>query len=218
MPWCPKCKNEYREGITVCADCGCELVAEEPKEVKIPTTEEILNGNLSDEQKELRASLNASVYKKSADKAEDNKSSAWTLLVVGGIGMLAMLLGMAGLLPFRLGNPFMFYGVMSAVFIIFIIMGIVSMKNAKVYAEQAETENTLFETMKQWCEAHLKADEIDARLDVEAEDLQELSDEVLYFKRYEKLKEVLNDQFMNLDQDFLDNFLDEVVYDMVYGE
>ena len=26
MPWCPKCKNEYYEGIKVCADCGCELV------------------------------------------------------------------------------------------------------------------------------------------------------------------------------------------------
>ena len=26
MPWCPKCKNEYVEGIKVCADCGCELV------------------------------------------------------------------------------------------------------------------------------------------------------------------------------------------------
>ena len=27
MPWCPKCKNEYREGITKCADCGATLVA-----------------------------------------------------------------------------------------------------------------------------------------------------------------------------------------------
>lgn len=24
--WCPKCKTEYRDGITVCADCGTELV------------------------------------------------------------------------------------------------------------------------------------------------------------------------------------------------
>lgn len=28
MPWCPKCKTEYREGITICADCKTELVAE----------------------------------------------------------------------------------------------------------------------------------------------------------------------------------------------
>ena len=28
MPWCPKCRNEYREGFTVCADCGVDLVDE----------------------------------------------------------------------------------------------------------------------------------------------------------------------------------------------
>ena len=28
MPWCPKCKNEYMDGITVCADCGTALVDE----------------------------------------------------------------------------------------------------------------------------------------------------------------------------------------------
>ena len=28
MPWCPKCKSEYREGFTVCADCGSTLVDE----------------------------------------------------------------------------------------------------------------------------------------------------------------------------------------------
>lgn len=27
MPWCPNCKNEYVEGVSKCADCGCELVA-----------------------------------------------------------------------------------------------------------------------------------------------------------------------------------------------
>lgn len=33
MPWCPKCKNEYREGITVCADCGTPLVDDIVEEV-----------------------------------------------------------------------------------------------------------------------------------------------------------------------------------------
>ena len=34
MAWCPKCKNEYREGITKCPDCGTELVDEIQEEVE----------------------------------------------------------------------------------------------------------------------------------------------------------------------------------------
>ena len=30
MPWCPKCKCEYKEGITECADCKVPLVDEFP--------------------------------------------------------------------------------------------------------------------------------------------------------------------------------------------
>lgn len=32
MPWCPKCKNEYIEGITTCTDCGVDLVDKLPEE------------------------------------------------------------------------------------------------------------------------------------------------------------------------------------------
>ncbi len=35
MPWCPVCKNEYKDGFTKCADCGAELV-ESLSEIKIP--------------------------------------------------------------------------------------------------------------------------------------------------------------------------------------
>jgi len=31
MPWCPKCRYEYREGFTTCSDCGAALVEELPE-------------------------------------------------------------------------------------------------------------------------------------------------------------------------------------------
>ena len=40
MPWCPKCKCEYREGFSNCSDCECELV-----EVLESTKEEAIEEN-----------------------------------------------------------------------------------------------------------------------------------------------------------------------------
>jgi hypothetical protein len=31
MPWCPKCKEEFQEGYTICSDCKVELVDELPE-------------------------------------------------------------------------------------------------------------------------------------------------------------------------------------------
>lgn len=31
--WCPKCRNEYIDGVTTCVDCGCDLVDELPEEI-----------------------------------------------------------------------------------------------------------------------------------------------------------------------------------------
>lgn len=35
MSWCPKCKNEYRAGITVCPDCNEELLEELTEEITL---------------------------------------------------------------------------------------------------------------------------------------------------------------------------------------
>ena len=32
MPFCPRCREEFREGVSVCPDCGVDLVAELPRE------------------------------------------------------------------------------------------------------------------------------------------------------------------------------------------
>lgn len=45
--WCPKCQNEYIEGITTCAECGCELVDSLPE--KIDKSEPRIIGSVTDE-------------------------------------------------------------------------------------------------------------------------------------------------------------------------
>ena len=53
MSWCPKCKNEYRAGITVCPDCNEELMAELTEAIELEfvplfqTTDEALKNKLT---------------------------------------------------------------------------------------------------------------------------------------------------------------------------
>ena len=46
--WCPKCRNEYINGVTTCVDCGCDLVDELPEE--IDENEPVAIGSLAKEE------------------------------------------------------------------------------------------------------------------------------------------------------------------------
>lgn len=222
MAWCPKCKSEYREGYTVCADCGCELVEELPRE-ESPTAEDFATGENFDAGEEpgaeetltgqQEAEEEDSPYRDSAEQANDNRSSGWILLVIGALGIAVVVTGILNLLPLSLGNPYLFYGVLSAVSVLFFVSGIMSFKSARLFQKKAESENTLRGTLTEWCTENLQAEAIDREVRA-----SEDTEEVLYFKRTEWIKARLNHQFVNLDQSFLDMFIDESVYDAVFGE
>lgn len=38
MPWCPRCTTEYRDGFTICTDCGAKLVDKLPETQECPNT------------------------------------------------------------------------------------------------------------------------------------------------------------------------------------
>lgn len=243
MPWCPKCKTEYREGFSVCADCGSELVEEEPGDVSDEVFQEEVREDIWNPGQEKSAGLKSAdmkeasegmeyeesedmeggvrrrssgghgLYQDSSERASDNRSSAWVLLGLGIAGLVAVVLGVAGILPLRLGNPYLFYGVMGAIFILFVVAGIVSVKNAKFFEKKAESENSLRQTLLDWCDENLRAEKIDAEVCGE-----DISDEVAYFRRSSYIKEKLNHQFVNLNQGFLDQFIDDYIYDRIFGE
>ncbi len=238
MPWCPKCKTEYREGFKVCADCGSELVEEEPVEAADEEAEwdafsqygddagtEVESegeGNVTQEngsdtpedaQTRTRGKGMSAPYQDSAERASDNRSSGWILLILGILGLIVLVLGMLGVLPLHFGNSYLFYGVMGAIFILFVVSGGISMKNAKLLEKKAASENTLRESLHEWCRENLNAQLID-----DAVGAQESEEEVLYFRRLAYIKERLNHQFVNLDQGFLDKFIDDCVYDEIFGE
>ncbi|MDE6516281.1 MAG: hypothetical protein K2L18_00305 [Acetatifactor sp.] len=297
---CPKCRNEYRDGITVCADCGCQLVSEKEIVNKVPlifgdeegltrlkeyleynglkdmeivydekeAVHELLIGE-KDKQKAIKLGSvymqqeqvrqaeeavrmqeeqarreaekpqpqwfgmgteeteekqksqqpqpvrrSSQGYQNKSEQAAENRSSAWTLLIVGGLGLVALVLLLTGVLPLQLrgSNRYMIGGIMGALFVIFIVMGFVALKNSKQYAKEADSENSLKSTMEKWCKENLDGAKVDANLQ-----LSTVPEEEWYFRRVALLKAVLNRQFVNLDQGFLDHFVDDM-YDSIFPE
>lgn len=254
MPWCPKCKTEYREGFRVCADCGSELVREEPAdnwgeelsgEFGEPNREEAarlaedaadigerdeadgVSESMGESEQESPGDISeirstvlrpirsggGGLYQDSSEKASDNRSSALVMLGLGILGLVAVVLGVTGILPLHFSNPYLFYGVMGAIFILFVVVGIVSLKNARIFQKKAESENTLRQTLLDWCRENLNAQDIDAAVCAMG-----ISDEIAYFRRSSYIKEKLNHQFVNLNQGFLDQFIDDYIYDEIFGE
>lgn len=268
MPWCPVCKNEYREGIEFCAECKAALVESLEEEVYQPFTfgeqekmirlQDFLNygdagieTKLTQDEEEhiyrlsvrdcdrknavkaaqvfLAGEASAQVeettqepsqdneekqpqsyhyYQNSAARAEDNRSSAYTLLVVGGMGFAAVLLVFFNVIPFYRNagiNKYLVCGIMGAMFILFLVFGVLSMRNSKVLFVKANTENSLLAEMTRWCEANLNAEALDAEL-FQGE---EVAEEQKYFIRAERMKELINDKFLNLDEAFVEHFVDE---------
>ena len=217
MPWCPKCKYEYVAGMTKCADCGSELVDELPSE-DMETREELSlnkNGTLPLKEQENgddvsapaeKEAVSRGVYKDNAQKAAEFKDSGYTLLGVGAIGLILIILMSTGVIPFQLfgSMAYLSYGVMGALFLIFIIVGFYSMRSAKNYRKEALSESNLKEEILNWCRKNLTAEEIDASI----ED-SEMTEEEKYFQRMQAMKQLVSEKFMNLDEGMLDHLLDE---------
>lgn len=217
MPWCPICKNEYREGIKLCAECQVELVDHLEDEIenarlgeheKFARLQAIYASGVDEQEEDVPEEIPTyHAYQHSAVKAEDNRTSAHALLFVGVVGFVLDLLIFTNVIPVLHTSGTSRYfvcGVMGAMFVLFVVFGVVSMRNSKILFVQAQSEDTLISELTKWCEGNLRAEEIDSGLFEE-----EMSEEQKYFKRTDKMKEIINNKFMNLDQALLEHFVDE---------
>ena len=156
-------------------------------------------------------------YQSSEAKAEDNRSSAYTLLAVGGVGFIAVLLIFFNVIPIYRNagiTKYLVCGVMGAMFVLFIVFGFVSMRDSKMLLVKANSENSLRSEIARWCQENLSATAIDAAIQEEGETLAELTEEEKYYRRTERMRAVIDDKFMNLDEAFVDNFVDGYYQEM----
>ena len=107
----------------------------------------------------------------------------------------------------NLFSKYLVLGVMGTMFILFMVMGFLSVKSYKKFEIKASEEDHLTKNLTTWCKNNLKQDVID---------IEENSEELLYFQRTEKMKEIVSQKFMNLDAAFLDSFIDDI-YPEIFG-
>lgn len=270
MPWCPKCKNEYKEGYTVCADCGSQLVEsleEGPVAVYFGAENELqemcdfmrANGISETEivydkkegtyellvakkkaveaQKQLRVYLSKIAapkklaemqrmaeeletvqpqeeekeeyngpYQEADKKAEEYKSGADTLLIVGVAGIIALILLNLGIIPISLTGftKALITGVMGVMFVIFLIMGITSRKSYKTLMDQADNEKDQKSTIQNYLKENIQIDRFDSDL-IDDEPAME----ILYFRRTEKMKDMIRSTYPTIDTAFMDYIIEE---------
>lgn len=169
-----------------------------------------------------------SFYEESSKRAEEYKSGGYTLLIVGGLGFLAVVLIALNIIPWANSgfSRYLTLGVMGTLFLIFIVTGVMSMQSYKRLVIKASEEDSLTERMNTWCQAHLTRSVIEADEEVGAdteasdeiesvvlaedeEEVAETGEELLYFRRTEKMKELILKQFPDLDAAFLDSYVDD---------
>lgn len=201
-------------------------------------------------------------YQSNAELAKDNHSSGAMLIIVGIVGIVIDLI-VFSTNPFNVPefNRFLSCGVMLALFILFIVMGILSLKTYKTLIVKAAEEDNLKKELTKWCDDNLtkqkiaveiyelehsedeeaaesavsenmaetivkEADEeveiiADNEAEPEDDNLQEEAidriDEALFFARTEAMKKIISQNFINLDSDLLDSFVDEY-YVKVYDD
>lgn len=301
---CPKCKNEYREGFTVCADCGVALIEQEntiERQMIIYGTQEQMNNlkgfieyngikncevkfgssvgyyelwiptksvqkatkyvqafmmheqeraeqmmqpmhkpmkqavkeddkwsepvrNISigqaksmgtkeeaetTEDNEQAKEITQKIYLDGADKVKDYRSTGYCFTAVGLFGMVAVATAIVlGYLNLGITS-----GAMFIMFLIFFLIGVKSFMSVKTMAKEVEQSDSLMDTITAWCQENLNKEDIDAMIDMEMD-----SSEMLYFERFNCIKKLINDKFMNLDQALLERYIDDTVYEMIFGE
>jgi hypothetical protein len=156
-------------------------------------------------------------YLASDERAEEHRSSAYTLLIIGGLGTVSIVLFFFDILPFKMVgfSKYMISGVMGALFILFLVMGLLSMKSSRLLAVKAGKEKNLGKEIKAWCRENIQASEIDRAVFTEDGD-DELGEEDKYFRRAERINEILSNQFLNLEEGYLEGVVDDV-YEEIFA-
>ena len=223
--WCPKCKNEYVNGITTCADCNCALVesleeyeaklAEEQAAFRFDEAESndaYSSPASANSEADASTSAPARAYISKKAKAEDMKSTAYTFTLIGALGIVCLILFVTGVLPVQTAEymKIMICIVMGTMFLVFLVVGIRSFSQLKSMTSAADSEEDLLTEVLAWFKDNYKASDIDENID------NTQQEEMLYFARYEKMRQLLSAQYSDMEDALADHVI-ETLYAEIFN-
>ena len=146
------------------------------------------------------------------ERAENYKSGAVVLFLVGIIGVAALVLMDLKIIPINFfgSSNYLVNIVMGALFAIFIAMGVNSMINYNKLKTKASMDNELRQNIYNWVDTELDKSILD-------ENVSETDDEeIKFFNRTQILSEELSKRFDTLTDEFRDYIIEDL-YDRIYG-
>ncbi len=240
MPWCPKCKTEYIEGVEVCADCHTPLVASLEEGSGDPDTETLTEeiyaadegtdpqdgpefreadgshppedeDELSEEDLSRKLREHTSTYVRPEERYSDSRSSGYMLTIIGAAGLVALVLIMTDVIHLSL-DPVMQYVFYGVLGILFIVFLIMGISALNKAKEYKKRIRTETQNSLDLLE-WLCDDEQKAQLDACYEG--ESSPEEAYFACQDLMKRLLTQKDPQIKEDYM-NYIIEKAYTQLY--
>lgn len=155
------------------------------------------------------------MFEKASDRAENYRSGAYSLLMIGITGLVFIILCVMGVIPINLpGSSKIVSGiVMTLVFLVFLAVGVKSLDDARKCEEQADREERLTKEIHDWFTGNYSGDTIDRAVFWEGDDDRGI--EADYFKRYQYIKQVIEDKYEYLAPDYAEKMIEDL-YNEIY--
>lgn len=152
------------------------------------------------------------VYGDKKVKAEDYKSSAVTLAIIGAAGLVLIVLHALGIIPIMLPQTtkIMVYVVMGSLFVIFLISSVFAWKSCRRLLEEDKEEKEFIRGAKTFM------DSISEQTLMEDGELSDMPEEMKYFKRIAVLKRLIGEKYPEAKEEIVD-YLAEEYYDAHFG-
>lgn len=171
-----------------------EYVSEHAKENETEDDFELI-------EEAVEEGVDKGVYVFKADRYKDLAGTVWIFLFFGVVGLLFVILNMAGILSFL--NGWMPNTIMGAMFLFFLYTAFNTRQRAQKIRHEIDDENKLTKEINEWLKDNVTENYLTSIYN------DEISEELNYIKMTDTIKEQLLKNFGNQNLSYLDRLVEE---------